>query len=98
MSVGLPVTKGEIDSRAGEIARTFQRLAGDVTTLKGYLDATTEEILIELGYSPNDVAVLKTAIADLEQLAVQIGYGQATLAAPKDFTVFLRQLWGVGAF
>ena len=99
MSVGLPVTKQEIDTRSGDIARAFQRLAGDTTTLKNYLDATTEEILVTVyGYTPNEVAVLKTAITDLEQLVVKIGSGAEGLAAPKDFTVFLRQLWGVGAF
>jgi hypothetical protein len=98
MSVGLPVTKQEIDSRSGDIARAFQRLAGDTATLKGYLDATPEQTLIDLGYTSNDVAVLKTSITDLEQLLVKIGYGQEPLAAAKDFTVFLRQLWGVGAY
>lgn len=98
MSVGLPVTKSEIDSRSGDIARAFQRLAGDTTTLKGYLDGTTEQVLIDLGYAANEVAVLKSAITDLNQLLVKIGYGAEALAAPKDFTTFLRQLWGVGAF
>jgi ABC-type transporter Mla subunit MlaD len=98
MSVGLPVTKNEIDSRSGDIARAFQRLAGDVTTLKGFLDSSTEEVLVELGYTSNEVAVLKTSITDLEQLVVKIGYGQEALASPKDFTVFLRQVWGVGAY
>jgi len=98
MSVGLPVTKQEIDTRSGDIARAFQRLAGDATTLKGYLDGATEEVLIELGYTSNEVAVLKTAITDLQQLLVLIGYGSEALASPKDFTVFLRQLWGVGAY
>lgn len=98
MSVGLPVTKQEIDSRAGDISRAFQRLAGDTVTLKGYLDSATEAALIELGYTANEVAVLKTAITDLEQLVVRIGYGTEALSAPKDFTVFLRQLWGVGAY
>lgn len=98
MSVGLPVTKQEIDSRSGDMARSFQRLAGDATTLKGYLDGATEEVLIELGYTSNEIAVLKTAISDLQQLLVTIGYGAEGLAAPKDFTVFLRQLWGVGAY
>jgi hypothetical protein len=98
MSVGLPVTKQEIDTRSGDIARMFQRLAGDAVTLKGYLDSTTEEVLIEFGYTSNEVAVLKTAIADLEQLVFRIGYGSEALPAPKDFTVFLRQLWGVGAY
>jgi ABC-type transporter Mla subunit MlaD len=98
MSVGLPVTKQEIDARSGDIARAFQRLAGDTTTLKGYLDSATEEVLVELGYTANEVAVLKTSITDLEQLLVKIGYGSEALPAPKDFTAFLRQLWGVGAY
>lgn len=98
MSVGLPVTKQEVDTRSGDIARAFQRLAGDVATLKGYLDSATEPVLIELGYTSNEVAVLKTGIADLKQLVVDIGYGVEALPAPKDFTAFLRQLWGVGAY
>ena len=98
MSVGLPVTKQELDTRSGDIARAFQRLAGDTTTLKGYLDGATEQTLIDLGYTANEVAVLKTAITDLEQLLVRIGYGLEALPAPKDFTAFVRQLWGVGAY
>lgn len=98
MSVGLPVTKNEIDTRAGDLARAFQRMAGDVSTLKGYLDGATEEVLVEYGYTANEVAVLKTAITDLKQLLVDIGYGVEPLPAAKDFTAFLRQLWGVGAY
>jgi|SRR6187431_1951465 ABC-type transporter Mla subunit MlaD len=98
MSVGLPVTKSEIDTRSGDLARAFQRLAGDASTLKGYLDGTAEPVLIELGYTANEIAVLKSGISDLQQLLVGIGYGQEALAAPKDFTTFLRQLWGVGAY
>lgn len=97
MSVGLAVTKGEIDSRAGDIARTFQRAFEDVGTMKTYLDATVEADLIALGYTANEVAVLKTAWADLAQLAT-IWIGSAALPAAKDFRQFVRQLWGVGAF
>jgi hypothetical protein len=97
MSVGLAVTKGEIDSRAGDIARTFQRVFEDVGTMKVYLDATDEATLVALGYTSNEVAVLKTAWADLAELGT-IWLGQAALAAPKDFRQFVRQLWGVGAF
>jgi hypothetical protein len=98
MSVGLPVTKGEIDQRSGDLARSFQRLAGDVTTLKGYLDQTPEQTLVDLGYEASEVALLKSAMTDLNQLLVKIGYGTEALPAAKDFTTFLRQLWGVGAF
>lgn len=97
MSVGLPVTKEEVDTRAGDIARTFQRMFDDVAVMKTYLDATTEADLIALGYDANEVAVLKTAWADLAQLAT-IWVGTAALPAAKDFRQFARQLWGVGAF
>jgi hypothetical protein len=97
MSVGLPVTKSEIDTRAGDIARMFQRQFEDVATMQGYLTATTEAQLIELGYTADDVASLKTAFADLAQLA-KIWAGAEPLAAAKDFRVFVSRLWGVGAF
>jgi hypothetical protein len=97
MSVGLPVTKQEIDSRSGDLARTFQKAFEDVGTLKMYLDATVDQTLIDLGYTPNEVAILKTAATDLAQLTT-IWTGTAALAAPKDFRTFVRQLWGVGAF
>lgn len=96
--VGLPVTKSEIDARAGDIARGFQKLAGDAATLKGYLDGATEQTLIDLGYTSNDVAILKAATNDLDQLLIRIGYGKEALPTAKDFTTFVRQLWGVGSF
>jgi lactam utilization protein B len=98
MAVGLPVTKSEIDSRAGDLARSFQRLGGDVATLKGYLDATPDGDLIALGYTAGDVPILKSAMSDLHQLLVKIGTGKEALPELKDFTQFARQLWGVGAF
>lgn len=97
MSVGLPVTKSEIDSRAGDIARTFQRNFENVLTMQGYLEATPTADLVALGYTDQEVAVLKTAYADLTQLAA-IWAGADALAAAKDFRQFVRQLWGVGAF
>jgi hypothetical protein len=97
MSVGLTVSKSEIDSRAGDIARRFQQSFEDVLTMALYLDGTTEQALIDLGYTANEVAVLKTAWADLVQLGT-IWTGSAALASAKDFRVFVKQIWGVGAF
>jgi len=97
MSVGLPVTKAEIDTRAGDIARAFQRAFEDVLTMQTYLEATPNADLIALGYTDPEVATLKTAFADLTQLS-RIWSGLDALPAPKDFRTFVRQLWGVGAF
>lgn len=96
MSVGITVTKGEVDTRMGEIARGFQNLFSDSAIMKTFFDTHVDADLVALGYTAGEVAILKSAIADITQLFT-IYSGQATLAAPKDFTTFLRQLWGVGA-
>ena len=97
MAVGLGVTKQEIDARAGDTARAFQKQFDDVATMKGFLDATPNADLVALGYTDSEVATLKTAWADLALLAT-LWAGQATLPAAKDFRTFVRQLWGVGSF
>jgi hypothetical protein len=97
MSVGLPVTKAEIDARAGDIARQFQQSFEDVITMQSYLVATANPDLETMGYTPEEVASLKTAFADLEHLG-RIWAGAEALPAAKDFRVFVKRLWGVGAF
>jgi hypothetical protein len=97
MSVGLAVTKAEIDARSGDTARAFQANFENVLTMQSYLEATPNADLETLGYTPEEVASLKTAFADLTQLG-SIWTGQAALAAPKDFRVFVSRLWGIGAF
>ena len=97
MSVGLPISKNEIDTRSGDLARTFQRAFQDVVTMQSFLLATPNADLEALGYSADEVATLKTAFADLQQLG-EIWIGNEALAAPKDFRTFVSRLWGVGAF
>lgn len=97
MSVGLPVTKNEIDTRAGDIARAFQKQFEDVATMQSYLLATPDADLVALGFTSDEVAALKTAFTDLAQLG-QIWIGAEALPTAKDFRTFVRRLWGVGAF
>jgi hypothetical protein len=97
MSVGLAVTKAEVDARAGDLARQFQRSFGDVVTMQQFLLATADADLVALGYTPEEVASLKTAYTDLMQLA-NIWTGAQALPAAKDFRIFVSRLWGVGAF
>lgn len=96
MSLGLLITKNDIDLRAGGIALNFQAVFDDVIIMKSFLDITPDADLVALGYTNQEVATLKTAYADLFQLA-GIWSGQTSLAAPKDFRTFVRQLWGIGA-
>jgi len=98
MSVGLPVTKTEIDNRAGDLARRLQQsFDQDVPTLKAYLDQTADNVLVTMGYTQGEVTVLKSAINDLVTLGA-VWRGAAAQTPAKDFTAFVKQLWGVGAF
>lgn len=96
MSVGFTVTKGEIDSRVGDLARTFQKLFRDEVVLKSYFDSTTDPDLQALGYTLQEVATLKSAINDLDQLRL-VAEGEQDITPAKDFTAFVRLLWGLGA-
>lgn len=97
MPVGLPVTKNEIDARAGDVARRFQQSFDDVATFQGFLTRTTNAELEALGYTADEVATLKTAYSDLAQLG-RIWGGLEPLATAKDFRTFVARLWGVGSF
>jgi hypothetical protein len=97
MSVGLPVTKTEVDTRSGDTARSFQAAFENVATMQFFLVSKTDQELIDLGYTAQEVSTLKSAYNDLEFLA-QIWAGQAASPALKDFRTFVRLLWGVGAF
>jgi hypothetical protein len=97
MSVGLPITKDEIDSRSGDTARAFQRAFGDVATLQSFLAQTPDADLVALGYTEGEVTTLKSAYADLTELGT-IWTGEAALPTAKDFRTFVRDIWGVGAF
>lgn len=97
MSIGLTVSKQEIDTRAGDIAREFQRAFRDVDILKHFLNATTNPELVSLGYTTGEATILKDAINDLFQLK-GIWEGTNNLTVAKNFTSNVRQLWGVGAF
>jgi hypothetical protein len=97
MAVGVPVTKIEIDSRTGDIAKGVQKMFDDIITMQSYLAATPDQNLVSMGYTSQEVAVIKTAFADLTQLGT-IWAGAAALAQAKDFRTFVRQLWGVGSF
>lgn len=97
MSVGLTWTKTDVDARSGSIARLFQQVFGDVATLKSFIDSQVDEDLVALGYTPVEVAKLRSAVNDMAQMGT-IFVGQTALPTAKDFRTFISLLWGMGAF
>jgi hypothetical protein len=95
MSAGLAPTKNEIDTQAGVIARNVQKAMNDVAQFKYFLDGLQDADLTTLGYTGGDIANIRSAYADLAQLAT-IYQGALNLAAVKDFRTFARRIWGMG--
>ncbi|HYH69397.1 MAG TPA: hypothetical protein VD866_32180 [Urbifossiella sp.] len=102
MAIGLYVGKSDLDFAAGRAAQSISNAFTQVRALKAYLDAkTTAELqALELAagtvaYTSGEVASLKSAVNDLDQLRT-IYEGAAALPAVKDFRAFVKLILGVG--
>ena len=91
---GFPTDKATIDANAGQVVLTLRDNLARAVRIKAWLDARTDVQLTALGWSSEEVAVLKSAFTDLAKLA-QIADGQATQAAASDFFFFADRLTGI---
>jgi hypothetical protein len=95
---GKPVTAQDIATAVGSITSDLAVLDHRVQALKDYLDAkaVTDLTADPLNINVDDANLYKSVVADLGQL-LAIFRGEASLAAAKDFRVFCRRVWGLGA-
>lgn len=94
MSVGFPVDKVTIDQRAASLAWQLRSTFEQIALVKGWLDTQQDTDLQALGYSANDVAVLKSAYTDLNNLG-KVAHGQQAQASANDFFFWAKNLLGV---
>lgn len=94
MSVGLPVGKSDFDNKLGELALQLRDLIMQVAPLKARLDAMADADLEALGYTTDDVTLIRNSIVDLNQIA-QVALGQATQPAVYDFRTNTQHLMGI---
>lgn len=95
MAIGIIPNKQDVDYMAGGICRDINAAMGRVRDFKAWLDGKPDQDLEALGYTPGEVAVLKSAFADMEQFRALYS-GTEALAAVKDFRAFAKQLYGFG--
>jgi hypothetical protein len=95
MAAGLQVDKATLNNQLGSTARMLAQAIVQIDALKSYLDGQTDQALINLGFLQAEVDDMKSAFADLAQLAT-IYRGTANLAAAKDFRTFSKRLLGTG--
>lgn len=97
MPVGLnaALTKQSIDVTCGDAAQALNIAFDNVQSAKQFLDVAQDAELEAMGYTATDVATIRSALADLDQLR-RIFEGLEALAAPKDFRTFAQRIWGTG--
>lgn len=94
MPVGYNVTKNDLDARAGGLAFNVRSHFEEIANLKTWLDAKPDNDLTAMGYTSGEVAILRSAIADLAKLG-DIYHGTQTQTPAYDFRTFAKQLTGV---
>lgn len=92
---GLEVTKAELDNVAGSVARSLFNVMGNVQQVKAWLDTKTVGDLEALGYTTNDANVLKSAYADLAELANVFNGGAPAHTTAHAFRTFAQRLIGI---
>ena len=98
MSIGLALTKEQIDTTIGDIARSFFYQFRRAENFKYFLDGKSDVELIALGYtdSPNggDIANIRSAAVKLDEIR-QIWQGLIN-APQEDYRAFPRRVAGMG--
>jgi antibiotic biosynthesis monooxygenase (ABM) superfamily enzyme len=94
MSVGFPTDKGTVDQRVASVAWQLRSTFEQVATIKAWLDTQTDQDLIDRGYTSGEVAVLKSAYTDLDNLG-KVAHGQQAQSPANDFFFWAKQLLGV---
>lgn len=94
MSLGFPVTKQDLDGRAGQLAVTLRDVLGDVQRMKVWLDGRQDSDLTTLGYSAGEVTKFRAALTDLDNLR-KVATAQQAQPAANDFFFNARDLMGL---
>lgn len=97
MSIGLPIDRQALDYATGATAQAIHTNLARAAQLKAWLDAHDTATLTAppFGYTEGEVAALKSAFADLDQLRT-VYEGTAAVAQAQDFRQFVRQVYGLG--
>lgn len=63
--IGLQINKGELDRTIGENTASLHREYTRAVAIKEFFDRTSDKNLTDLGYTTEEVAIMKSAYADL---------------------------------
>jgi hypothetical protein len=91
------VDRSQINGNASQIAKDLDRVFLRANELKTFLDGIADGNLItDYGYLQADINDLRSALLDVEALRL-IYIGNQPQTSVKDFRLFLKRIWGLGA-
>lgn len=89
--------KATINNRIGGLSQQIDRSMLAIQQFKAWMDSLSDATLISTyGYVQADLDVIRSAVADLDQLRT-IYQGAVGLASPKDFRTFDKLLYPFGS-
>lgn len=94
MSAGFQVSRAALDQRVGSCVVAGESWFEDVQRVAAWLAATPDVDIQALGYSTEEVAQMKSAFVDLENLR-KVAYGQQSQASPSDFFFWASKMRGI---
>ena len=94
MTVGFPAEQGHINNKAGSLAMALRDTFRDIKDFNDFLTGKTEAELVSLGFTTDEVTLLKASFFDLNKLGL-IGIGQEVQPEANDFWWNAKNLLGV---
>ena len=97
MTIGLNsnVTKTSLDSDTGNACAALRKAFAQIEELHHYFLITPDATLTSLGYTASEVAIIKSAFSDGDQL-YNIAIGNATLVSAVNLMANIDQMIGDG--
>lgn len=94
MAVGFPVNKSDVDNTLGQISIQLRDSIFRVPGFKARIDAMTDSDLLGLGYTADDITLLRACLVDLLQI-FSVATGVATQPTVYDFRTNIAKVTGV---
>jgi hypothetical protein len=98
MSVGFPISKSDIDNRAGQLVMTLRDTLANCARFCDLLNDTSifanDTALTALGYSQAEVTTLRASFTDMKSL-YNVSHANGTVPSNNDFFFNAKHLTGV---
>lgn len=94
MTVGFPIDKATINNTLGSLVVTVRDSLAAAERINEIVWALPEEKLVDLGYSAEDIALLKSSTSDLAALA-RVATGRQTPNGASNFFFHSGKLAGL---